>query len=359
MTKSILPVNLNVDMNINCFDYYKLSMILSDEALIPWFIERFIGLQVDEHFECSYYELGSSSPTEYEFVFDEVLSTTRIILEENTILDTTIKALKDNKYVLLTLNQKFFKKYHNERKIDSVHGTLFVGYDEKTELLYFLENVNNKWGLGSLKFSDLEQSFHTAIEIISKDKHVDSWLLFLSRVGEPASTFEIKNNYNRQLRLNILYDTFIHYLNGVESISRDSSYYRWNGIAIYKAYYQNLTDILVSNDIQEYFKPFRILNIEKGMRRILENKRGLIYRVNYLVESLLIEFDEMFLKDLRDLYDLLETGVALYSKFFRKQDKKIIERANVYLKKAEELEYNILSQLSKSILNYMKLNLGH
>lgn len=95
MTRYILPVNLDVDMNINCFDYYKLSMILSNKELIPWYIERFIGLQVDQYFECSYYELGSSSPTEYEFVFDEVLSTTRIILGKDTILDATLKALKE------------------------------------------------------------------------------------------------------------------------------------------------------------------------------------------------------------------------------------------------------------------------
>ncbi|AIQ22957.1 hypothetical protein NSQ90_08765 [Paenibacillus sp. FSL H7-0737] len=359
MTRYILPVNLDVDMNINCFDYYKLSMILSNKELIPWYIERFIGLQVDQYFECSYYELGSSSPTEYEFVFDEVLSTTRIILGKDTILDATLKALKEKKYVLLTLNQKYFREYHKVRNLDSVHGTMFVGYDEETELLYFLENVDNKWSLESLNFSDLEQSFHSSLEIILKDDYVDSWLLFLSRVGEPASTFEVKNNFNRQVRLNIIYDTLIHYLNGVENISRDSRFYRWNGIAIYKAFYQNLTEILLNNDLHEYFKPFRIHNIEKGMRRLLENKRGLIYRANYLVESLRIECDETLVKDLRDLYSLLETGVALYSKFFRKQDKKIIERANVNLKRAEELECIILSKLSNSILNHIKLNIGH
>jgi hypothetical protein len=354
--EKMLPLNLNVNMNINCFDVYRLSIILSNTKSIPWFIERFINLQVDEHFECNYYDLGATNPTEYEFIFDEVLSISKVNSVQD-ILKMTIEALKNNKYLLITLNQRYFREDYKINEIDSVHGTLIVGFDEIEQKLFYLSNVRNKWCVEFFYFSELKQSFFSALNIIAKDDHINDWLPFLNRVNEPLSIIELKNNNSREVRFNILYDTFKNYLNGVESKARVSTFSRWQGIAIYKAYYEALNEILINNNPNDYFKPFRIHNIEIGMRRILENKAGISYRLKYLELTYDIKFERVIFQRLEKITKTLEIAVALYSKFLLTSDIKNLEKANIYLKEAEELDVLIFSQLADTILNYMKSGL--
>jgi len=341
--KKLLPINLNTGITTDCWNFYRLAVILSDEKLLPWFVERFIEVLMHENFTTAYYDFGS---LDAYFTYDEVLEYEEIINKE-AIISVIFDSVNRNGYVYLYWDRYFIKESPFFKKDHSLHDMLIIGYDDKQEEIYYIDiGINNiLWGIHTVKFDNFVEAFSSGLKIVRERPNDFIWL---HAYYLPACIFYLKNKtFNRGPRLGRIYASLEVCLRGREFINKKfvpdkntSSVFR-SGTSIYKGYYEDLNEVLVN-------KNSNLLNENKhilyGIKRLIESKNGLLFRLNYLNKHNYVTLDESLVKNIKQLLNTLEISFQLMSKYAFTMNIKYLERANQRFKEAEELDICVLTE---------------
>jgi hypothetical protein len=100
--EKLLPFNFNWGNNTDCWNSKFLGIVLSNDAFLPWYVERFSSIFLRKRkneFLTHYYDRGSSA---FNYLYQEVLDFKRI-KERADIIRTIKNAIDNNSYVLLAV----------------------------------------------------------------------------------------------------------------------------------------------------------------------------------------------------------------------------------------------------------------
>lgn len=351
MPKS-LPINLNVDVQINCFDFYRLSAILSNERYIPWYIERFIEMHMDELFRCHYYDFKS----DFLFLYDEILEFNNIT-PKDSIVDQIRESIDKNEYLILRINEGLISDTTSEFQL---HGKLIVGYDE--DEVFFLNHNGIRWSVSSVKTSVFESAFQSSMNLI-RDGVMDfegpGSLKEHFNLNEPASTFRIHNiDFNRKPRLNVIFNMCSNFLNGGERKSKfGPNIAVWYGTSIYRGYYQHLCDYLLENPEITYNGESLAPKVYLGMKRLSENKRGLLNKLIYLKERKIVDVGESVFERFCCLYKEIDVSSSLWQKYWLTKNQDYVDSMKDRLKNSEELDKSALTDVCNIMYKVMRSSL--
>lgn len=351
--RSLLPVNLDIQLKSECWNFIRLAALLSDEKFLPWYVEKFNYYYVDEQFFFNYIEWRTM-----EFVcnYDEVLSFEDIRNTTN-IIESVIAAIDKEGYVILYYDRFYVKGTSEYQKEHKFHDMLVHGYDTTKKVIHLVDiNIDGVlWGSHEKTFEEVKCAFESCINNISEKPENWDWIYQLNL---PASIFYIKKEFNRSIRLETFYTAIVKTLRGgeVTAISENETKKfttKRYGISIYKSYYKDLYRILRhenSNYINEIGNEFILYK----MKALIECKKSMIDKLNYFNKTGIISFSESIISRLEVLYDMLQNAFLLLSKYSHNLNYKYLDQAKEEFIKSEKFDYEILEDIRINLGEYMK-----
>jgi hypothetical protein len=317
-------------------------------------VERFIALQLNNLYDCQYYEVESSNPLDYLFVYDEVLDF-KDLTNKADIISTTIEAINNDEYLNMRLDYYYLEGMEGYAVNHSIHGQLVIGYNLTLQEIYYLANLNEKWVVHSTSFIQYEQSFKSALLIIREDKDTDTTFDIAFRLNEPFSTFRVWNkDFNRKVRLNVIYNSLTNILNGGVFTTSEPTDTRRFGISIYKGYYEDLFNMLLNNSLEPAPSPFVVF---RGLKKLYENKKGIMYRFSYLNKHHDLQIEPFVFSKMETILSIINEAIVLLSDFFTNQQKDSLLTAAQKFRDIEKLDIEVLQITSLLIYNKMKFSI--
>lgn len=338
-----LPVNLKVNITTDCWHFYRLCIILSDDKYTPWYIERFIKISFNETSFLSYYY--SSEEWGVVDLYSEVLRFQEI-REYDNITNRIAASINNNGYVLIELDNFYVKQSIHYMQRHELHETLITGYDDIKKEFYYISWMESRWVEQALSFEDLEASFKSVINIINSDIEQYTWIKTLNL---PITSIYLNNNFNREPNMFRVYDSININLQGnTKDVTKGSGKeFLSDGLSIYKGYYTKLKNKILND---ETFDNYLVV---MGIKRLLENKQGLLFRIEYLSNNGFIENDTNTIRLLKELIDKIEKFLGLMIKLTMKYNKDYLERACEYLRKAESIDKEVHLRIKNQIFNIL------
>lgn len=351
-----LPVTLNTGLTTECWTFAKLAAILASPQYLPWYMERFIFCVVDEYFNFGHSEIDS---LEALCNYDEVI-TSKNITEKDDITKSIIQEIDKSRYVIALCDYYYIEGSREYMKKHWLHNMLIYGYDHNSkEFNYIGFYINNKyWGEHVIKFDMLKEAFNNGLNIIDED--IDNYI-YLFRHNLPATAIYLNEDFNREPRIELIYSSIVKCLRGGEVIisntEEDSfcSGVRRFGVSIYKSYYENLYNILLSMPKDLFVSSFeRMSLIEGAMKALVENKQRLHSLWNYLNEGKFVIIPMEIIDNTKLLCKLLEQVHQLSIKYSLTMEAKYMEMVKYKLIEAQKKDIEILTEAKNVLHKYMK-----
>lgn len=343
--EKILPVVIDTGIQTECWNYYRLAAMLSDDRYLPWFIERFIELTMFNGYEVNYYDVNSMDYVSPEY--DEVIYYEDILTNEN-IVETVIDGISKSGYIMLYADcyyiegSRFYKDKHY------YHELMIIGFnDELREFTYVSININSEfWGKYKISFSSLEQAYASAIQWLSGSRDMS---LLISDYHYPACIFFLRDIKKRRVQLTRICGSLKRLLFGeIRNISyhklpsSDTENIVCKGVSIYKRYYESLYSLLMKDGNGILIQDVRVF---VGLKKLSESKVGLLYRLKYLDENKYIVLDRHLVDKLNKLCEHIATALRLIEKFMVTENKELLPRMADNLRKAESIDIELLEEL--------------
>lgn len=167
-----LPVNLNPEVELECWHFYRTAILETDSKFDSWMLERFNNIYMYDDFTCSY----DNWEIPYFFdIYNEVIEYNDINPHGNII-----KAVKDEidreRYVLAFCDRYYVPGSFHYQKIEYRHEMMIYGYDQK--YLYYVDIWTNgkMWAKNKILFSEFEESFWNAMSQIDDNTKIHLWI---------------------------------------------------------------------------------------------------------------------------------------------------------------------------------------
>ncbi len=363
--KKLLPYNFDNGLDTECGNFYKMAIVGAYERFSPWVIERFIRIQMYEDFIIGYYNIYG---TEHQTYYDEVLEQREILKKEN-IISTIIDEVNSGGYVMIRTDryfvpggEEYHEKHHN-------HPMMILGYDDGLNEFYATDvGIDEmRWGLHTFKFSVVEEAYYSGLDIMRKD--------FNNAFGPLEITTGCvfyPKNFGRSLKLKYIYDNVCMMLKGGEVVNKTPSAEsiakenvvpikglgttRRLGLSIYKAYYEDLHQLLLSGFRNDDFFG-RSFGVYHGLEIIRQNKQGLLYRLNYLIANGYMDHDAAIPENAEKLVSLVDMARNILGKFYFSNDVTLLDKARNIFLEAEATERDVLERSRELIAQSLIRNL--
>lgn len=346
--KKNLSVNLNVEFRTECWNFIRLTMLLSDERYMPWYIEKFNSYFVDEAFVFHFCEWNT---VEFYTNYDEVLEFYDINCKNN-IVESIINAINSNEYVTLYWDRYYVEGTQQYQEEHKLHGILVYGYDTETKSISFIDNeINGRlWDCNEISYENLQCAFDSAIHIITEEPRRYSWIY---QTNLPASRVHLKRDFARNVRPEVFYTAIKRNLSGGEfaDVSKPASEYapvKRYGFSIYKSYYEDLYYILKHKNPNYCNEPGNEFILIK-LKALVECKRSFVKKLKYFNNIGIFTFPDDLLKKSEQLAEIVNKANLLLSKHAFNFKEDILERAREQFMNAQELEKIVLEE-AKAIM---------
>lgn len=346
--KKHLPVNLNIGLKSECWNFIRLAILLNDDYYMPWYIERFNNYFVDETFSFHYYEWNTM---EFYTNYDEVLQF-QDIEDKSEIIKVIIDVINTGDYVTLYWDRYYVKGTLQYQKEHKVHGILVYGYDTDRETINFVDNeINGKlWGGYEISYEELKCAFKSGVDIVAKNPEKWHWIY---QINLPASIIHLRKDFTRTVRPEAFYTAVQKNLAGGElkdisdKHAEHCSVKRY-GIHVYKSYYNDLYKIL-KHENNNYCNEEGNEFIFYKLKAFIECKKCFAEKLEYFNEKGIIIFSDNTINKAKQVYEMVNKSYLLLSKYTFGFKMEILERAREQLMKAQESDIEILSEV-KDIL---------
>jgi len=337
--QKILPVNLDTKITTEIYNYIRLAAIMTEEGFLPWFIERFIALHVDEnYFFSNYYIYGSLAA---KSVYDEVLLTVPLSFNDN-ITGEIKKHIDNNGYIQILCDKYYIEGSLYYNKFHFFHELMLVGYKENPSVFFFTDLNTNKQltGIHSVSEKSLLISWNEMLKFLKNKKAEDLYNLSFMQFDFPASAFYLRRENMRWLpSLNHIYYALQYCMNmhvyqtnfcGLTSVNRVGS-------GIYKIYYENLYQRLHEKEYKNILLEHDSI-ILISLKRLIENKAGIYFRFNYLMTKKMITEDITLLEKMQQVKEHLEYAFNCLTKYAYTFESEFLEEAVTILKKTQQID---------------------
>ncbi|GAA4726383.1 hypothetical protein [Brevibacillus fulvus] len=179
-----LPVHPNPGFETECYHNFRLSIVLRNDQLLPWYYSHFANLV-----------LIGKEPDDFPMInFAEHLEIYSEVLKEERIPDTPDwtelirSCLAQGEYVLIYFNWKHIKGSHYYQVRDLFHEALIYGYDDQKQAFQLLAfEVGGKiYGALEVSYEDCQREF---VRLRREDMHSQKWFAYF---GFPIARIRLK-----------------------------------------------------------------------------------------------------------------------------------------------------------------------
>ena len=356
--EKMLPVNLDTGITTEVYNFIRLAAILSDARYLPWFIENFIAINVDQNIFTSDYYIHNS--IEAMQLYSEVLHF-RTIEDKTDICRSIREAIDNNGYVELYCDKYYIPGHPSCNTRHFSHEIAVIGYNDSEKFFHFLDmNINEQfWGIHRISFAALEESFYAAYrQLLSELDPFRIYDRMFLQLNLPASIFFLKPlQPGRKPNLELIYTT-LQLSEGGETVQypfEDFTIVKQVGLNIYRVYYENLKAVLSGDPA--YLKEHQL--VIWGLKRVMENKRGMRFRFQYLMDHGHIACDGSLLTDINRLCLHLEKAFNLLARFSNAAKSEFAERAWQYFLNAETLDREIHRRAKNLVFDAIRQTTFH
>ncbi len=262
--EKILSVELNSKLKIECWTYYKLSIIQTLPNYMNW-LSSHINIYAGEMGEGVYFGTSKPHPPSY---YSDILSIEEIDLyntDVNEIVDKIkIEINNDCYYVLFLRNENGFS-----------HEALIYGYSDKHSVFYTISmNENNQFSSHEISYTELingyRNDYNYYIDNPEQYYHRHDFGYVMSRI-KPIMTYANKN-YAEEYFGKICFETYgtrtdICDCFEFNSFSKTCSYY--TGIACLIYIYEKILKIFNNDAVSED----DLIVIKKNMFKLYEHRQ--------------------------------------------------------------------------------------
>ena len=351
--KRILPIKKPDDLShadkCECWTALRLGAALSNEDFLPWYMENFICVMMDQHYCVMHQDkIGSIDSLS---LFNEPLTITEMYDKED-IVSQVLQAVDAGGYISVYYDRYFLEGNESFGIVHYLHDMLIYGYDDEKRELYFVDYELDPTGrVRSIDFSIFSQSFYSALEHIKTEKEKYAWQYILNLPGHIM--YPNSPNPHRQVNLTKIYESIDKNLRGgefiCETFSEENVIFHTSyltdrcryGISIYKGFYEDWFPIIKrENVIQDNFYN---LFIAVGLIKLYENKKDLLCRLQYISEEG-FKISNNFIKNVDKFTILLRSAFDLLAECLENFDTQKVEIAEQKIKKAEMLDRLILTE---------------
>jgi len=364
----ILPIKPNPSFKTSCWDANWLSLILSDDKYLPWYIEHFICIHMEENYSIRYYDLYD---IDYCSIYNEVLEIIPLELFLKDIEDVvafTKNNIDNGYYINFTLDLFFIEFSKVYRKTHHFHGPLVFGYSDEKKVFYGFDLM---YGINEYKYDQFKAGCESLFTLIrekvnhklNKEHQNFNFNKFDFRVydiGIRTNGYlaRIKNQkFREKPMLGNVFLALEKCLEGNILINeKDSTFNKWFGTSIYNKL--NIDIFSKWEQIKDTLNAETKKNIYFGFRTIIENKEGLKYRINYLYNNQIIPIDVDLLNRLDYLHKRLREAFSLFTKFNQTQNAKYLDDVKNIMSNIEEIDREVLEKSSEAVFCTIKHDLN-
>ncbi|OAS21833.1 hypothetical protein [Paenibacillus oryzisoli] len=361
--KRILPVYLDTGLTTDCFHFMKLAPLFGDERFHPWYMERFIELEMGmrdgesiEDFWLHYYRLEHVDlDLLYQGVYNFHYFTGTDFLD---IVSTSIDHIDQGSYVVLICDNYYIRNSEHFRKSHDIHEYLLFGYDKLENMFNILAIKDHKWTTETVSFEDIKQGFVGGLDTM-RNEFKELYRLF--RYHMPATSFSPKLNDMRKPNLSKMLESIENYLTGeVRQIAKRKgagerpygSYVEWSGTCIYEGLRNRICGVVE-------VEPSLLMDrgIILGIKRMYENKRGMLNRLHYLHNNDYIQLDCSLTDMFQELCESLDKLMSLMMVFYYRPGSEVMASIKKRISETEKLDHTAMTGAFQVIYNGLKRGL--
>jgi hypothetical protein len=343
--KQHIPLRLETGITTEIYNYIRLAVILAHEDSYPWFVERFIQLYIDlDHFSTDYYLYNS---LEAITLYNEVLCVTPLDCRGGAG-DMVKGELEKGCAVQLYIDKYYVpgnRCYHTRHFL---HELLIPGYDDDAGEFSFVDlNIHGSLtGIHTMSMEELKAGWQSACEQIKDWKEDLYYTALFFQLSFPAASFRyVKDRIPHEPDLSVIYCTLKKwYEPGELHCMYDGTLLKkkWGG-DVYKVYYEDLINLLGGKGKDLLKEKWYIL---LGMKRLIENRLGLQFRINYLFDHGYLpgkanDPGKTIIQRIKELVDTLGIAVNLLTKFSFVHRNELLEEAREKLRAAEVIDREV------------------
>ncbi|SDL69788.1 hypothetical protein [Paenibacillus jilunlii] len=350
--RKMLPLHLSTGITHDCWHVYRLAPLMTEERLKPWFMERFIELEMGfslgapiDQFWVQYYRLEYY---DMNWFYGRMLDTDTVIPGRSEFCSFTKEAIDRNNYVLIACDHYYLEQTPQYQKDHVIHEFLICGYDSLRCIWYVLILLNDNWSVREIPFEQLETAFDCAIKQVRDDRKAYRWL---GRFEMPYTLIRLKSPPVQPVRLYKIYESIENSLAGAERKIKERTpeggelhCLEWTGISIYQGFAELARTIL-------YEHPSLLMekHILLGMKKFVENKSGFLTRLRYLQNLALIKTNDRLLNQAALVIDCLNDSYFWMSKYYFSGLNHHLDRMTEMLLKAEAVDVPVLEEALEAV----------
>ncbi|WP_159881533.1 hypothetical protein [Paenibacillus puerhi] len=361
--KKLLPINLDTGITTDCWHFMKLAPILSDERFTPWYIERFIELEMGikegdplGDFWVQYYRLEY---IDLELLYQGVLEFNRFDMSESLdIVAESMDNIDRGGYVLLGCDNYYVRKSMYYQKHHCMHEYLLFGYNMQEKIFHILSMKENKWTTDTITFEEIEQGMQSGLSYM-RNEFDGHYRLF--RFDMPATSFFLKHHFIKKPNLHKVLESIQNYLTGgIRTVDTGfgttrASSTEWIGISIYDGLINRICELVESD-------PSLLMerNIILGIKKIGENKRGMLFRMKYLHDHQFIHLPDHVVDTFQLLSESLDKLLSLVIVYHYRPEKEHMSSIKKWILQSEQLDRAAMERAFQVIYDglYKSLYLG-
>lgn len=346
-----LPIELNNQVNGECWTFYKLSIMLSSPIAKQW-LATHMEFYINENFcggysnaDCEYYHMRY-----FQDVFDihkiPVMKT-----PPEKIVKTIISEIDSGNYVVLYLN---FRRFFGIDNKVTLHELLLHGYDENQGVFYAPYLVNGR-------FEEAKVSFEL-IEVAYKDAYFqylqDGWSLLGKRTFFfGISSIHVRDDYKNDNWFADYINKIDHEIHGRKIVQTQMVYditeprICYTGLACYCI----LSEIFMEKGSKDGFNEKITENLIRSLKMLHDHKALFAWSVEWFINQVGGQNNSELVKVLADYNDYtteLERCCLMLCKYDQTKKSELLISISKVLQKQLKNELETLLNYRKQIWPY-------
>lgn len=365
----VLPLKPNPNFQTSCWDASWMAIILSNDKFLPWYIEHFIRIHIENINLVRYYD--PYDDIEYFSIYNEILELIPLevfLKDVDDVISFTKKNIDNGYYVNFTLDLFYIDFAKDYNKNHNFHGPIIFGYSDEKKVFYGYDLL---FGINEYKYDQYkagcESLFRSIREKVSSGLNMDNpnymhniFTFKVFELGLHTLGYLVRfktTDFREKPLLGRIYLAIEKCLEGKIFISEnDKSFSKWFGISIY----DKLNKDVFSNGAKfmEEMSPESIDYLGLGLRTLVEAKEGLKFRIDYLHNNGIIQVDNDLLNKADFLCNRLRRAFLLFVKFYETKNENYFDTARTIMNSIKEIDREVLEKTSEAIFHELKHGLS-
>lgn len=294
--EKILPINFNNLYDIECWSFFRFSIITAYPNLKEWHLKEYNNIFVDKENNVLF---GRDGERFNQFkVYNEVLKSECLFyddLSRNNISEFIIKNINSKKYTILEVDCAKLLGQHEESKI---HEIMVYGYNLEKKVFYIPYLENKQWYEKEINFDNLEQAY---IALNSLNDNSLEILMTKRWFHYPITSLSIKEefNYNPKNEIFELYkdlDFILYEYQNYRKDKDDKLEVIYSGyLSCYKGLEIAANKILSGEDFYQLKESFSTYSYPLNLKKLLSFRKKLEERFSILLP---IKYDTNIIEEL-------------------------------------------------------------